>query len=676
MLCRPAKWLFIPLFCFPAFAISLTGCSERGAAPMAPGSEEIQTVQLAGKTPEKTPHNSTMKSWGTWELHCIDPTGDKPASIEAIPFRSGEAHIDVLGLISPPLCSNCMDIEVEEVAGEDWTVRVTLTNPTIQTAYDVMGVFPGSNCPEIVSPDSYTDLFDVDGYSDTHNPFKCFETGADKRMWGPGESHDQLFTFRRGQGEKFSDLIYVVAASWPESQAGVVALVNPEASGPLYTDTSMTTDFTVQVLDWQDDIEYVIINLEPVNGSAFAHMQSVGNGVYKLFAFAAWGLTAGTSADLTITAKSLGADYLTYNYLHVEIIDPPPPPVSFEIVTEPVTLDGPVSPTGELDLSVIGETAGQASTFMNVTSTDIYAWNLAFDSAELLVHLLNPSGSNPDFPIDPVSRIALPLPISPTSPDTFSILQTNEDTGIWDNSTNPTIPYRNTLQLTDLESLQVIDFSLTADNSETPELDAILRPVDVSSGVEWNKSGYALWVPDEGTYPTYYPYVVLVRYEAPYKTPSQEYDSLIGGVLEGSGDGKIQAEDANALAVYDGNGDGNIIAAVSEGGKTNEVEILSIDYTNNPAGEMTPVATISGLPGAPVDLAILPQTADGKIILCILTDSKTIELYTLDGVFLDSYLNPDAIPYAPIHMDADVENARLHIMMEGPTVSVIHYKGL
>jgi hypothetical protein len=651
-----------------------TGCGSGNRAPLTPQ----ESRQPATGASTQSTHPADIRSWGTWMIHCVDPSGTTPASVEAVPLRAGEAHFDVTNLLRPPLCTNCMHVELVTHEGTDWTIKASLTNPTIQTAYDVMGIFPGTNCPQMLNPDSYTDLYDIDDVAETHNPFKAFETGDPNRKWGPGETHDQTFTFRRDTGEKLTDIIYTVAVSWPDNQPGVAAVSDAAVSGPLFTDTSHPVDFTVNILDWQDDVEFVVINLEPVNGTSNAHMQNMGDGVYRLSSYAAWGLIAGTAADLVITAKSQGADYLTYNYCHVEIQDPPPPATNFKVVSGPVDLQGPGTPSGTLDLAVVGNPDGTSSTFVNSSDTDVYAWNESYTQSELMVSIIDPSGSNPDFPVAPVSRIAFPLPVDPLSPDTFSILQTNLDDGQFDVGTTPPILYRNTLQIMDLENLALINFKLIADKVGSDGIDMIARPVDVSSGVKSDKVGYALWVPDGGSYPTYYPFVALVRYDSPYKDQSQEYDTLIGGIPIGEGNGKLIVEDINGLAVWDGDGESNIIIAVSEGGTTAKVEIFSIDYSSNPAGVFTPVTTLNGLAGTPLDVAMLPVKDAGlenENWLCILTDSRTVETYTLSGTFIESFMNPDALPGMTKHIAVDIRNLRIHVMMEGPRATVIEYKG-
>lgn len=651
--------------------LAYIGCSNKNE-PFTPHQEgppltrPIETHKQTG---------STIHPWGAWVITCIEPQENKPASVEVALLRTGETHLNVTGLLLPPKCTNCLHLEILSVVNQDWTIQATLVNPTIHTAYDVTAYFPGTNCPEILNPDSYTDLFDLDSNSNTHHPFKRFDTGNPNQKWGPGETHAQVFTFRRNPNQKLTSIIYIVGASWPGNQSEVVAINNPSVSGDLYTDGSKPVNFSVSIIDWQNDIEYVRINLEPLNGSPFAYMQPVGGGVYKLHGFVAWGLSAGTK-KITITAKSLGSDFFTYNFVNVRIVDPKPPHSFLKLVTGPLALTGPGAPFGEYDVAVVGKTAGLSDTYVHASPTEIYAWNKSYSKSSLLVALVDTTGSNPDFPVEPVSRLAFPVPKNSSAPDTFSFMQTNLDTDIWDKTTNPPVLYKHALQLIDLQNMLSVDFTLTADNLETPELDAILRPADITSGVKPDKYGYALWVPDSGAYPSYYPYVVLVRYVPPYKNESMEFDAIIGGVVEGQGDGKIDKDDVNGVAVWDGEGESKLFIAVSEGGNAKQVELYSADFVSNPSQQFIPIATINGLPGTPQDVAILPVADKGfqdKNWVCILTDSRTIEIYDFSGKFVQSFMNPSALPSAVKHMDSDLVNLRLHVMMAGPKVSVLEY---
>jgi hypothetical protein len=617
--------------------------------------------------------NEHTHPWGAWNFHIgIDPA-DGSTVAEAVPIRSGESHWDITGMLLPASCSNCLSMDVLSIEGEIWTVMVELTNPTTLSGYSVRGIFPGSIGPSVLYPDSYTDLYDVDSNSKTHHPFIYFETGHPDREWGPGESHSHIFNFLKQDGEEFVDFIYLAAADWPGEQQDVSELKNMSVSGPLYSDTSNTVNFNVQAVDFQGDIEYVIMDLTPLNGSAFTHMTAQENGWYQISGYTEWGLEVGTYECL-IAAKSMGATNITYNYLEVSVTEPPEPPTYFDIYAGPVELKGDGAPSGELDLAVSGD-----DTMMYSTSTDIYVWNPDYSASQLLVSILDPSGTDTQFPVDPVLRLAASDPVVPGSTDKYSLISVSGDTDTYDNVTEPNIPYSDTVQLLDMEQLLLADFTLKADNPDTEGLDVFLRCVDVSSGTSGDKSIYALWVPDGGAYPLYFPYIVLVRYEYPYVEGSIKYYNILGGIMGSSGEGKIKASDINGIAVWDSGGDSNIILAVSEGGLNEEVEFFSIDYTNNPGGEFTHLLTMGGFVGTPLDVAILPVADEGiedENWICVLTDSKTIEVHEFDGGFVESIFSPDFIPYQVKHLDSDIANLRLHVTMQGPYVTVIEYTGL
>jgi len=665
-LCGPTILTFL-------FAAGFAGCSGGNhSSPVTPQADFTQAH------PAIESSTSGCWQWGTWVIRLIEATDENPASVDAFPLRTAEVHVSVESLLRPPRCLNCLKIQLKGISGDDWTIRAQLTNPSMLTGYDVTGIFPGADCPTILQPDSYIDLYDVDGDSTTHHPFVAFQTGKPNRAWGPGETHDQTFIFHREPGEKFTDVVYVISASWPDNQEEVAELRDPSATGPLYTDASKTTTFSVDVLDWQGNVEYVLIDLEPLNGSAFTQMYPVGGGEYQVYGYASYGLSPGT-ARLLIAAKSEGSPNLTYNWLTVDIVDPPPPPSNFRVFSGPTLLEGEGAPFAEMDLAVVGQTDGESTTLVYSSGTSIHAWNEDYTSTDLFLTLVEPSGGDPNFPIEPLSRIAAVDPIQPDSLNSFAVMQISLDTDVFDDSTNPDILYKNTLQLVDLENLQIVNFKLTANNVDTEELDAILRPADVSAGVGGDKYGYALWAPDAGAYPGFYPYVALVRYAPPYKDETDEYDALIGAIPDGAGEGEVRAEDITGLAVWDGGGENNIIVVVSESGESEEVEIFGADYASNPGGALTPVTTISGFVGPPLDVAILPVGDAGKEPdnwFCVLTDANTIETYTLSGQFVESIYYPDAIPYLVHHIDTDTENLRIHVLMAGPRAAVIEYTGM
>lgn len=655
----------------------LTGCGSDKSTPVSPDTAIAGDVENPLVLSSMPPDNFIQL--GTWTLRLEDAHDGKPAAAELIPLRSSDTHYDVGFALLPPICENCLEIPSLEIIDLDWHVEIRLTNPTIATVYDVMVVVPGNDGPTVMNPSSFTDLFDVDGNHNTHHPMCIFDTGTPQHVWGPGSAYSTEIIFRKYPGDYFTEMIFAITASFPGPQEEVAMLRNTATSGILFSDGSNSIDITVEVIDWQDNNDYVVVDLTVLGGSPYTPMVPDAPGVFTA-SFSNSSINNGTH-ECMIAAKSLGSDYLTYSFVTIEVDDPPPPPTYFSLFTGPVTLSGTGTPIGEMDLGVVGLTDGTSRTLVSASGTEIYEWNEDYTESSKFVTIIDITGSNPSYPIEPVLRIAIPNPTDPHEKSTYSIFQTNDDYDPMDDSTDPDILYRNTLEILNLgsEIYPVTDFTLTVDNGSTPELDMILSPVDVTNGTLNNKTGYTLWVPDSGQYPAYYPYVALVRYGDPYKDVSGEYDDLIGGVGEGPGSGMLSANNVTGLAVWDSDGDSDLMIFVAEAGPDDEIEIFSMDFNSLPGGELTPVLTLSDLSRTPIDIAILPVGDAGledENWFCVLTVERVIEVYTFSGELVEFVGDSTSIPYTPTHMDADMENMRIHVLMQGPRATVFEYTGV
>jgi hypothetical protein len=317
-----------------------TGCSSGKNTPVTPGLDITAATEQSTRLTSAPPDNFVQL--GTWTLRLEDAHDGKPASADLVPLRTSDTHYDVGFALLPPICMNCLTIPSLEVDGFDWHVEIQIANPTIATVYDLMAIFMGSNGPKIMNPTCYTDLFDVDGDSNTHHPTCIFETGTPNHEWGPGGVYSREIIFRKYADDYFSQMIFAITASYPGPQEEVAEVRNAVASGPLYNDGSNSIDITVEVVDWQDDIDYVVADLTAIDGSPYTPMVSDAPGIFKT-TFSKSGIQNGTF-ECMIASKSLGSDFLTYNYATIEVVDPPALQSSFILTTGPVLLSGPGTP--------------------------------------------------------------------------------------------------------------------------------------------------------------------------------------------------------------------------------------------------------------------------------------------------------------------------------------------
>ena len=90
------------------------------------------------------------------------------------------------------------------------------------------------------------------------------------------------------------------------------------------TDGLNSTNVAVNVHDWQENVNYVFVDLSPLGGSKTAYMSTVftDEWVVNDIHYKSGGLGAGTY-NLLMTAGSAGLE--TYNYVPVTVSDLPTP---------------------------------------------------------------------------------------------------------------------------------------------------------------------------------------------------------------------------------------------------------------------------------------------------------------------------------------------------------------
>jgi outer membrane protein assembly factor BamB len=187
------------------------------------------------------------------------PSGPPVVSVE--PIRDGETYVNVTALA---------DIELKLIATEDgpiagwttWTIKVTLTNPSQVTGYDVWGIiYPPTSSAYIPfeHQDGLTDLFNS-GMTSLFNPFKAFAKDVAHRAFQGNASHDVNYVICKNNSYKFVSMPYKVTASYPDNAGCAVGSFIYEPDGPIYP-TGSDSDLQALLLDWQDNISTVQLDL-------------------------------------------------------------------------------------------------------------------------------------------------------------------------------------------------------------------------------------------------------------------------------------------------------------------------------------------------------------------------------------------------------------------------------
>ncbi len=261
--------------------------------------------------------------WSVFDL-LIDPESQE---VQVILDRDGAAHYNVTAFLLPPNCSDCVKALIQgvDLAEHIYTIKVILKNPTALTGYDVRGIirFFSFDNRELMNPDDYTKLFDDSEPADI-NPFKAFAKEEPSRKFDPDISHDEIFEIRFPPPVNFL-VNYVVDASWPNNQKEPYEITDQSTDGNLDEIGTQPVEIACNVRDWQNDIEYVNIDLSPLGFPGEVEFNHGAGNHYFVSITNDYGATPGDYQCL-ISAKSFDNKWLIYDYLTISVEETPEGP--------------------------------------------------------------------------------------------------------------------------------------------------------------------------------------------------------------------------------------------------------------------------------------------------------------------------------------------------------------
>jgi thiol-disulfide isomerase/thioredoxin len=202
--------------------------------------------------------------WGTFDL-AID-TVDGTAKV--VWNREAQVHLNVTNFISPPNCSDCVQVVgfTKDATIKRAYVELIFRNPTNLTGYDVRAVIsnPGGS-KVLVNADGITEVWG------TPMQFRAINVNPG-RAFGPQQAHGRMFDFYLPDGEKFVTLTYIVDASYPTNV--LEPLIENGAAAPLTNNGFATTTLTAKVFDHQSDLvaSQIYADLSQMGGSPQTQM--------------------------------------------------------------------------------------------------------------------------------------------------------------------------------------------------------------------------------------------------------------------------------------------------------------------------------------------------------------------------------------------------------------------
>ncbi len=251
--------------------MTATSCGGKGGSTMAPSIDVDDPFHVTGNVNYEPGHNL----FGFCTIYFDPLTGTSQLRFH----RTVEVHLNLSAFLTHTNCpdGSCLHWKVTDYDAIEYIyfVDMTLTNPTVFTAYDMRIIFCGlpenpdtEESWEIANPDSYTDLWDPDPHDwDTTeewlNPFIAFEKEDHDREFlpdpdggGPAVYSDkeklQMYV-PPGSGGGVIEIM--IDASWPDHCKDPYEIMDMEQSSVLPpNDPLSTVIFECVIADWQEDI--------------------------------------------------------------------------------------------------------------------------------------------------------------------------------------------------------------------------------------------------------------------------------------------------------------------------------------------------------------------------------------------------------------------------------------
>ena len=298
------------------FFLLLTGCSGSGVTPPI---EEPGTV--AETTTLEKQSDSQHSLWGFWTIH-FDPASLK---LEIELLRNLEFHIDIIDMILPPACDNCLEVIFNSFDSDTGILVfcIILRNPFPVTGHDVRGIIFTDDAGHLLTnADDWTGLHDIPGGSGI-NPFKGFYGLYGESEFGPGDTRFETYEVYIPDPPHFTEFKFAVDASYP-GQCKEPYAITDFTQEPLYDGTGQTAIAEVIVSDWQDDVCKVSLVAPEITGQPFALFYPHED-IWRVDLTNNTGAPAGEYEARIIANSTNSDDVVLHDYVTIEITEAAPP---------------------------------------------------------------------------------------------------------------------------------------------------------------------------------------------------------------------------------------------------------------------------------------------------------------------------------------------------------------
>jgi len=254
--------------------------------------------------------------WGVWQFSYDESSNE----LTPIPLREAYVHFNVTPMVLPPNCNDCLKIKVNSF---DMVTRIldadaTLRNPTQLTGHDVRGIlYTNDYGHELRNADGWTGKWDVAG-GQTINPFKAFAKAVSHRAFGPAGEYTEKYLVYIPAPPQWNKITFAVDASWPGNCREPYSIEN-FTQEKLYDTGAGEAMVTVDVHDWQNDVNKVTLVAPAITGENFTQLYKVSGDTWGIYLKNNAGAPAGDYSARVIAASQGLPDLPLYDYVTITI---------------------------------------------------------------------------------------------------------------------------------------------------------------------------------------------------------------------------------------------------------------------------------------------------------------------------------------------------------------------
>ena len=258
-------WTFVLLF---PLTSTIVGCS-RGSSTIIPDDatyDSLPAIADAGQIGL----GSERQVQGMWEtsFDLVDVKNLIGKTVPIEPIRTADLHLNVRPFIRTPE----IYIRSWNPTTETLDLDVMIKNTAIYNGYDLrLIIFRDTIGHKLLNPDNYTHLWDIPEGT-WSNGFIAYAKENQNRILHAGEFEEENLQILC-PGGNFS-IKFAIDASWP-SNCEEPYMMNNFTQGMLQAYQGATSDITVDVYDWQDNVNSVRIQCSTISGQTDTYMTKI-----------------------------------------------------------------------------------------------------------------------------------------------------------------------------------------------------------------------------------------------------------------------------------------------------------------------------------------------------------------------------------------------------------------